>query len=110
MASLLARALVLAVIFAAGSASAEEYPECAKITGTLAYNQCLADHGPKAHSGAVTPIGPGDIPREAVGRHEISGPGAGTGGELLIRRHNGRMSVEFDIGRGHGHHSRQSGG
>jgi len=110
MASFAARALALAAILAAGAARAEEYPECAKITGTLAYNQCLADHGPKAHSGAVTPIGPGDVPSEGVGRHQSAGPKAGTGGELFIRRHNGRMSVEFDIGRGHGRHDRRSGG
>jgi hypothetical protein len=81
---------VIAASLAFGSlAKAGDYPDCEKYDEPLAYNQCLASHGPSAlHALAATPD-EGAV-REIHGFHGV--PSA-----QPIRRAHGRMSASFDI-------------
>ena len=81
---------VLAVSLAFGSlAKAGGYPDCEKYDEPLAYNQCLASHGPSAlHALAVTPD------ESAITEiHGFHGVPSGR----PIRRAHGRMSASFAI-------------
>jgi hypothetical protein len=83
-------AFFVAPILVAGAAHAETYPDCEKFDEPLAYNQCLASHGPSA--------------AHALGATEEGG-GAGAGvetrglqvGHPLHHGHDGRMSATFTI-------------
>jgi hypothetical protein len=50
MAARAAIALCLAALAWAGSAQAQDNPTCAQYREPMAYNLCLAQHGPKANS------------------------------------------------------------
>jgi hypothetical protein len=82
-----------------GAARADDYPECAKIENPLAYNQCLANHGPAAHATKAIAPPPGeDAPKGGAWR--AAGPPRGRAGSTMqiSRTHNGRMVLEFTIG------------
>ena len=86
------RRTMLFAVFAApvalATAQAQTYPECAKFDEPLAYNQCLASHGPVAgHVGAFK------------GSAKGAGPAnnGAQGGHFLRRGRSGRMSAEFLI-------------
>jgi hypothetical protein len=81
-------ALFVAPLLLAGAARAETYPDCEKFEEPLAYNQCLASHGPSA--------------ARALGASEEGGAaGAETRGlqtgHQFHRGHDGRMSATFVI-------------
>ena len=90
------RALLLAVSAAAlpGLAHAQDDPACARFDDPLAYNACLASHGPKAND-----IGRGAAP-SAAGR---SDPEEGAPVEAPTRalsaprlaQHHGRVHMVF---------------
>jgi len=82
--------VVLAASLSFGSlAKAGNYPDCEKYDEPLAYNQCLASHGPSAlHALAATPD-EGAV-TEIHGFHGV--PSA-----QPIRRAHGRMSASFPI-------------
>jgi len=83
----------------AAPASAEDYPECAKIDNPFAYNQCLAKHGPPVHATrAIAPPEGEDGPRDAS---QFSAGGGGSRVRTTIqfsRGRNGKMIAEFTIG------------
>jgi hypothetical protein len=89
--------LALAALASFGDARAEEDPACAKYQEPMAYNECLARHGPKAnnigtHQGAAPPY------RAAQGRGQAGGAGrlATTGRQWRPARLNhGRAHMEF---------------
>jgi hypothetical protein len=76
-------------------ARAEDYPACAKIENPLAYNECLAAHGPPAHATrAIAPPEGGDGPRGGWAAH-----GHAPRAEVQFSRaRNGRMVMEFTVG------------
>ncbi len=84
---------------AAGPASADDYPECAKIDNPFAYNQCLAKHGPPMHeTRAIAPPEGKEAPGGASG---LSAGGGGTRVRTTIqfsRARNGKMIAQFTIG------------
>jgi len=83
-----AAALGAAGLLAAALASrAETFPDCAKIEEPLAYNRCLASHGPAAGQAHV------------VAAPEGVEPGAGRmqGAEGVRRTRNGRMSATITV-------------
>jgi hypothetical protein len=90
-----AAGLVVLVALTGAPSRAEDYAACAKFENPLAYNQCLAAHGPPAHgTRAIAPPPEGeDRPWGARAAH-------GHGGETLqaSRARNGRMVLEFSIG------------
>jgi len=96
-----ASAFALAGLIAlhAAPASAEDYPECAKIDNPFAYNQCLAKHGPPVHATrAIAPPEGEDGPRDAS---QFSAGGGGSRVRTTIqfsRGRNGKMIAEFTIG------------
>ena len=78
-------ALCLATLASAGRALAEDDPSCAQYQEPMAYNACLARHGPKAnatgaHSGAAQPERGGqDRPYEGEAHAPATGFGRYTG-------------------------------
>ena len=81
---------VLAVSLALGSlAQAETYPDCEKYDEPLAYNQCLASHGPSALHALAASTDDSAI-TEIHGLHGLSHA-------QPIRRSHGRMSASFAI-------------
>jgi hypothetical protein len=90
-------ALAWAALPWAGSAWAEDDPACAQYHEPMAYNACLARHGPKAN-------GVGTLSRQFR-----SGGGAQGGGEIQsrgprsfqrwqgVQRAHGRMHMEFRV-------------
>ena len=84
--------LALAGAAPAGRARAEDVPACANIEEPLAYNACLAVHGPKAnasHASAAPNSGP--IERARPAQSERRAPLA-----TATRRH-GRSRMEFFV-------------
>lgn len=72
-------------------AAAGSYPDCEKYDEPLAYNQCLAAHGPSAlHALAATP--------DEGAITEIHGL-RGVQSAQPFRRSHGRMSASFTIDR-----------
>ncbi len=81
----------------AGAARAEDDPACAKYQDPLAYNACLASHGPKAniatnprpaqagHAARVQPEGGRPAPRRS------------TDGWRHANRGRGRVHIEFRV-------------
>ena len=87
--------LAAAVAVLPGLAEAEDDPACARFEEPLAYNACLASHGPKAN-GVATRFGEAAprAAREAEGRWVARGrvPAAAR----ADRRH-GRVHMEFRV-------------
>ncbi len=89
---------VIALTFA-GHARAQDNPACAQYQEPMAYNACLARHGPKAIDVATRP-GSGQHGRAAVGRPV--GAEAGTGAQAgrswaRVTRNHGRAHMEFPV-------------
>ena len=96
MASRAAIALCLVALAWPGSALAEDDPRCAQYREPMAYNACLARHGPKAnglgtHSGHPQPgrIRNGWTHRSAPTSRFYNSQGA--------QRVHGRMHMEFPV-------------
>jgi hypothetical protein len=93
-------ALALAAAMIGGQAGAEDYPECAKFDNPLAYNQCLAMHGPAAHGtkGIAPPIEGRRPPMEGQRKSAASSwrnlPGATA---IISRTRSGKMIMEFSV-------------
>jgi hypothetical protein len=83
-----------------GQASAEDYPECAKFDNPLAYNQCLAMHGPAAHGTKGMTPPPEDQRPSIAGQRKSpasswrSLPGATA---IISRTRSGKMIMEFSV-------------
>ena len=91
----LAFGLAAFVALTRSPASAEDYPECAKFDNPLAYNQCLAAHGPAAHgTKAIAPPPAGEDGRPSGSAMH----GHGGSSMQVSRARNGRMVLEFSIG------------
>ena len=91
-------ALCLAAL-AAGRALAEDDPSCARYQEPMAYNACLARHGPKAngvgtHSGATQPRPAG---QDRTYEGEIQAPAAGFRHWPHAQRTHGRVHMEFRV-------------
>jgi hypothetical protein len=91
-----ALALCLAALAGAGSASAQDNPACAQYHEAMAYNLCLAQHGPKAN--AVGKFSGHYIPGRGGSSEALSHTPAprfhSTAGAQRIR---GRMHMEFRV-------------
>jgi hypothetical protein len=77
-------ALCLAALASAGRARAEDDPSCAQYKEPMAYNACLARHGPKAND---------------VGAHsgKTQAPAAGFRRWPHPQRVHGRVHMEFRV-------------
>jgi hypothetical protein len=93
MAARVSIALLLTALAWAGNARAEDDPACAQYREPMAYNACLARHGPKANG---------------VGQFRAGGGEQGRDGETQTRapafhrwrgaqRVHGRMHMEFRV-------------
>ena len=84
-------AFCLAALAANGRALAQDDPSCAQYQEPMAYNACLARHGPKAsdirtHSGAAQPHqGEARAPSDIFGRWPRA------------QRVHGRVHMEFNL-------------
>ena len=88
----LAAALALATLGAAPAQAQDR--ACAKIEEPLAYNACLANHGPKAGAVRAEPEPAGGAPSSALHRHSR------VRGALMARKtRRGKMEMEFDVGK-----------
>jgi hypothetical protein len=90
-------ALCLAALASAGRARAEDDPSCAQYQEPMAYNACLARHGPKAnglgaHSGETQPDRAGQDRT-----YEGEAPPAGFRHWPHAQRIHGRVHMEFRI-------------
>ncbi len=101
MAARVAVALSLAALAWTASARAEDNPACAQYREPMAYNACLAQHGPKANGIGKLHGGPqsGQAGRDRVwyGRAHGHAPATRFYGSQDARRVHGRMHVEFRV-------------
>jgi hypothetical protein len=95
-------ALCLLALGWAGSAQAQDDPACAQYHEPMAYNLCLAQHGPKAngvgklHGGGPQP-GPAGQGRVWYGHTHRRAPTAGFYNPHSARRVHGRVHMEFQV-------------
>jgi hypothetical protein len=95
-------ALMLVILQAAAwpaAASAEDDPACAKYDEPLAYNACLASHGPKANDVGKA-ASPGEPARSApaeVERAPRSPSSRPVAGWPSASRRGGRVHMEFHV-------------
>ncbi len=100
--------LVLSLAAAsAGPAWAADDPACAKFEDPLAYNACLASHGPKANDLATTgrpvqqnhPAAPAQAERSgpAPARAVKSAPARSAGRWRRATWRRGRVHMEFEV-------------
>ena len=95
-------ALCLAALGWAGSAQAQDDPACAQYHDPMAYNLCLAQHGPKAngvgqlHGGGPQP---GSTAQGRVWYRQARGraPAARFTSPQNARRVRGRVHMEFQV-------------
>jgi len=92
-------ALCLAALASAGRALAEDDSSCAQYQEPMAYNACLARHGPKAngvgaHSGESQPEPAG---QDRVYEGQARAPAAGFGRWPRAQRIHGRVHMEFHV-------------
>jgi hypothetical protein len=100
MAARAAIALCLAAFAWAGSARAQDDPACAQYREPMAYNLCLAQHGPKANG--VGKLHGGPQPglaedRARYGRAHGRAPNARFYNQRGSQRVHGRMHIEFPV-------------
>ena len=91
--------LCLAALAASGPALAQDDPACAQYQEPMAYNACLARHGPKAnslgaHSGAAQPERAG---QDRAYGGEARAPATGFGRWPHAQRVHGRVHMEFHV-------------
>ncbi len=84
--------LCLAAVAAAGPAFAQDDPACAQFQAPMAYNACLARHGPKANGPRA---GAGEPQR--AGRGQARAPASGLGRWPHAHRVHGRVHMEFHV-------------
>jgi hypothetical protein len=102
MAARAAIALCLAALGWAGSAQAQDDPACAKYHEPMAYNLCLAQHGPKAngvgqlHGGGPQPGGAAQG-RIWYGHRYGRAPTARFTSPQSAQRVHGRVHMEFQV-------------
>jgi hypothetical protein len=102
MAARAAIALCLAALAWAGSARAQDDPACAQYHEPMAYNLCLAQHGPRANGvGHLHGGGPASSRaapnRVYYGRSYRRAPATRFYGAHGAQRVHGRMHVEFPV-------------
>ena len=93
-------ALMLLVLAAAsaGPARAEDDSVCARYEDPLAYNACLASHGPKANNLAPTGARRGEEgPLAATQAERNSAPAGVDRGSRHVMRAHGRLHMEFQV-------------
>ena len=89
-------ALGFAALAWAGSARAQDNPACAQYREPMAYNDCLARHGPKA--GAVGKFSGHYVPNPGGSSEALSHtPAARFHSAVGVQRTHGRMHMEFHI-------------
>jgi hypothetical protein len=77
-------------------ARSEDYPACAKIDNPLAYNRCLAAHGPAAPGTRAIPIPP-DADKLPNARSSAMGHNRFGSAMRVSRTRHGRMVLEFSV-------------
>jgi hypothetical protein len=101
MAARAAIALSLAVLMWTSSARAEDDPACAQYREPMAYNLCLAQHGPKANSIGKLRGGPqlgqSGQGRVYYGQTRRDGSTAHVYSPQDAHRVHGRMHMEFRV-------------
>jgi hypothetical protein len=101
MAARAAIALTLAAVVWTSSARAEDDPACAQYRDPMAYNLCLAQHGPKANS--IGKLRGGPQPAQAEQGRVYYGQTYRRGSTVHFyspqdaRRVHGRMHMEFHV-------------
>jgi hypothetical protein len=91
-----ATALCLAALAWPGSARAQDNPACAQYRDPMAYNACLAQHGPKANG--VGQLHGGPQPGRAVPNRVWYGHSRGTPtAHYDPQRAHGRVHMEFPV-------------
>jgi hypothetical protein len=101
MAARAAIALCLAALGSAGAAQAQDNPACAQYHEAMAYNLCLAQHGPKANGvgklhGSPQPGGAAQG-RVWYGHTRGRAPTAPFISPQSAHRANGRVHMEFQV-------------
>ena len=96
------RAALMLLVLAAASARparAEDDPACARYEDPLAYNACLASHGPKANNLAPTgaSAGRGGSARGDPGGTQQRAGAESIGGSRHVMRGHGRVHMEFQV-------------
>ena len=88
--------LAIAATLVVGAARAEDDPACAKYEEPLAYNACLASHGPKARE---TGGAPASAPARGAEPDEAAPAAAPrrTAREPTVVHRRGRIHMEFRI-------------
>ena len=101
MAARAAIALLAAAVAWAGSALAQDDPSCAQYREPMAYNACLARHGPRANN--LGRMHGGTQPSHSAHDRGWRG-GTGTGaparrfyGRPRLQRAHGRVHAEFQV-------------
>jgi hypothetical protein len=101
MAARVAIALCLAALAWAGSAQAQDDPACAQYREPMAYNLCLAQHGPKANGVGKLHGGPqpGSAAQGRVwyGHTHGRAPTARYYSPQNAHRVHGRVHMEFQV-------------
>ena len=101
MAARAAIALSLAALAWTSSARAEDDPACAQYSDPMAYNLCLAQHGPRAKGVGKLHGGPepGQEGQERAWRGRTRGhaPAAQVYSRQDAPRVHGRMHIEFNV-------------
>jgi hypothetical protein len=100
MAARAAVALSLAALAWAGSARAQDNPACAQYREPMAYNLCLAQHGPKANG--VGQLHGGPPPRltqdrGGSGHSRGRAPATRFTSQQGAQRVHGRVHMEFQV-------------
>jgi hypothetical protein len=101
MAARAAIALLVAALAWAGSAQAQDDPSCAQYREPMAYNACLARHGPKANN--LGRLHGGTQPSHTAhdrgwrGGTRTGAPARRFYGRQRPQRAHGRMHVEFPV-------------
>jgi len=95
-----ALALYLAALAWAGSARAQDNPACAQYREPMAYNACLAQHGPKANGVGQLHGGPQPgraAPNRVWYGHSREAPPARNFSPQHVQRAHGRVHMEFPV-------------
>ena len=92
-------ALCLAALASAGRALAEDDPSCAQYQEPMAYNACLARHGPKANGvGAhLSDTSPERAGQNRAYEGEARAPASGFRRWPPVQRVHGRVHMEFQV-------------
>ena len=101
MAARAAIALLAALVASAGSSLAQDDPSCAQYREPMAYNACLARHGPRANN--LGRLHGGTQPSQTAhdrawrGGTRTGAPAGRFYGRRRPQRAHGRMHIEFPV-------------